>query len=89
MMIQVKVRVNAERLKEFGGKLLSGELDRSCIRGETYCIADEPEVGFSYWETKDMREFESKFSGWREYYSEVSLTEMIPAAQAQKILMSS
>ena len=42
MLFQVKVRVNLAKMAEFGQELRQGELDRSCIRGETYCLRNDP-----------------------------------------------
>jgi len=50
MLFQVKVRVNLSKMMEFGQKLQKGELDRSCIRGETHCLKNDPAVGYSIWE---------------------------------------
>jgi hypothetical protein len=36
MLFQVKARVNLAKISEFGQKLQMGDLDRSCIRGETH-----------------------------------------------------
>ena len=62
MLFQVKVRVDLSKMKEFGQKLQMNELDRSCIRGETYCLKDDPAVGFSIWEIDTTEEFETKFA---------------------------
>ncbi len=87
MLFQVKVRVDLSKMKEFGQKLQMNELDRSCIRGETYCLKDDPAVGFSIWETNSKDEFESKFATWRAYYSEVEVKEVITPMQAMMALM--
>ena len=57
-------------MAEFGRRLQTGVLDRSAIRGETYCLADDPAVGFSVWEAPDLDVFEAAFAAWRPFYSE-------------------
>ena len=86
MLIQVKVRVDLVRMMEFGQKLQRGELDRSCIRGETHCLKDDPAVGFSIWEVSSQAEFESRFGPWRRYYSEVETKEVITPMEAMAAL---
>jgi hypothetical protein len=75
-------------MPEFGQKLQKGELDRSCIRGETYCIKDDPSVGYSIWEVETKDEFEKKFNSWRQYYSEVEVAEVISPNEAMSLLIS-
>ena len=86
MFFQVKVRVNRARMGEFGQKLQAGALDRSCIRGETYCLKNDPAVGYSIWEASSEREFEAKFSPWRAYYSSVEVREVFSPMEAMKLL---
>ena len=76
MKYLVKVKVNVSTMMEFGQKLQKGELDRSCIRGETYCLKDDPSIGYSIWEAETKEEFENKFHPWRQYYSNVELNEV-------------
>jgi hypothetical protein len=85
----VKVRVNLGTMMEFGQMLQKGELDRSCIRGETYCIKEDPSVGYSIWEAQTSEEFEAKFNPWRRYYSSVEVIEVISPNEAMNLLVSS
>ena len=82
MLFQVKVRVNLGTMSEFGLNLQKGELDRSCIRGETHCLKNDPAVGFSIWEAESRIEFESRFAPWRNYYDEVEVNEVITPLEA-------
>lgn len=82
MYFQVKVRVDVSKMAEFGSKLREGGLDRSAIRGETYCLEDDPAVGFSVWEAEDRGTFEAAFSGWQPYYSETEINVLITPAEA-------
>ena len=82
MILQIKVKVKVNTLQEFAGKIMTGELDRSAILGETYCEKDNPAIGISYWEVDNMDEFESKMSGWKPYYEEIEVKEVIPAKNA-------
>jgi hypothetical protein len=88
MRFLVKVRVDAARLAEFGDKLQRNELDRSAIRSETYCLKDDPAVGYSVWETESIAEFERLFAGWRPYYSEAAVREVVSPAESMKSMMS-
>jgi hypothetical protein len=82
MYFQVVVRVDVAKMAEFGAKLRDGALDRSAIRGETYCLADDPAVGFSVWEAGDRAEFDDVFAGWRPYYLETEVRPLITPAAA-------
>ena len=89
MLFQVEVRVNIAKIAEFGQKLQNGELDKSLIRGETYCLKSDPAVGYSIWEPYNRDEFETKFTPWRNYYTEVEVSQVItllePMASLQKL----
>lgn len=87
MKFLVKVKVKPATINEFGSKLQAGELDRSLIRGETYCLKDKPAIGYSIWEADTQNEFEDKFTPWRKYYSEVEINEVISLAEAMRIIM--
>ena len=86
MYFQVRVRVDVAKMAEFGAKLREGSLDRSAIRGETYCLADDPAVGFSVWEAPDLDEFEAAFAGWKPYYKETEARALITPAEAMTLL---
>ena len=86
MLFQVKVRVDVTKLAEFGSKLQSGALDRSAIRGETHCLADDPAVGYSVWEAADRPAFEAIFSAWKPYYAESEARSLISPAEAMRLL---
>jgi hypothetical protein len=88
MIFLVKVRVNVSTMMEFGQKLQKGELDRTCIKGETYCIKADPAVGYSIWKTATKEEFEEKFNPWKRYYESTEVTEIISPNEAMKLLMS-
>jgi len=86
VLFQVRVRVRLAKMAEFGQKLQKGELDRSCMRGETHCLKNDPAVGFSIWEADSQNEFNSKFAAWRNYYDDVEVNEVITPAEAMAIL---
>lgn len=86
MIYLVKVKVNLKTMAEFGQKLQKNELDRSCIKGETFCIKDDPAVGFSYWEVNNTSEFEKKFNPWKSYYESTEIIEVITPQEAMKAL---
>lgn len=87
MRYLVKVRVNPALLADFGRKLQKGELDRSMIRSETYCLRADPAVGYSVWEADSKEDFERIFSAWRVHYSEFEVTEVVSANEAMLLLM--
>jgi hypothetical protein len=86
MFFQVRVRVDIAKMAEFGRKLQTGALDRSAIRGETYCLAEDPAVGFSVWEAASTDDFEAVFAVWRPYYSETEVRPLITPAEAMRRL---
>jgi hypothetical protein len=88
MLFQVKVRVDVAKMAEFGAKLQAGTLDRSAIRGETYCLASDPAVGYSLWEAADEAAFEKHFGAWRPYYADVDVRPLISPGEAMRQLTS-
>jgi len=84
----VKVRVDLEKLAEFGAKLQRGELDNSSIL-HTYCLKDDPAVGLAVWEVESVEAFEAKFDPWRPYYSEIEVAEVVTPTEAQRLLLRS
>ena len=88
MLFQVKVKVDISKMAEFGRKLQEGALDRSCIRGETYCLEDDPAIGFSIWEADSKNNFEIAFAPWRPYYAKVEIKEVITPLEAMARLFT-
>ncbi len=86
MYFQVKVRVDVSKMTEFGAKLAAGSLDRSAIRGETFCLAEDPAVGYSVWEADDRDSFDAVFSAWAPYYVDVEVRRMITPVEAMTLL---
>ena len=82
MILQIKVKVKISAVKEFAAKLMSGQLDRTAIIGETYCEKNDPAVGISYWQVDDMEEFENKFSLWKQFYETYEVKEVITPKEA-------
>jgi len=87
MLFLVRVRVDVAKLAEFGAKLQAGALDRSAIRGETHCLADDPAVGYSYWEAEDRAGFDAIFAAWLPYYDEVEISAVIAPREAMRRLV--
>jgi len=87
MQYLVRVSVNRAKLAEFGQKLQKGELDRSLVRSETYCLKKDPAVGYSIWEAEDREAFDKVFSTWQNYYSETEILEVIGPNEAMRLLM--
>ena len=88
MKFLVKVKVNAASLNEFGRKLQENALDRSCIRGETYCLQQDPATGYSVWEAENRQEFDEKFRDWKEFYLETDVREVISPNEAMMKMIS-
>jgi hypothetical protein len=88
MKYLVRVRVNTATMAEFGEKLQKGELDRSCIRGETYCLQNDPAVGMSIWEAESDIDFKAIFNSWKPYYEKVEIQKVISPLEAMKSLLS-
>jgi len=89
MRFLVKVKVNTAKLKAFGEILQNNGLDRSCIRGETFCLEEDPSIGYSIWEAESRKEFDEKFKNWEEFYSEKDIREIISPKEAMMRLFSS
>lgn len=86
MKFLVRVSVDLPRMAEFGQKLQMGELDRSCIRGDTVCVREDPAVGYSIWEAGSREEFDAKFEPWSRFYKEVEIREVISPNESMKLL---
>lgn len=82
----VKVRVDLSKMPEFGKKIANRELDNSKMHA-TYCIKDDPAVGYTIWETKDEKEFKDKFAPYKKFYKEVEVIPVVTANEAQQLLM--
>lgn len=87
MRFLVKVRVDPARTPEFGQRLAKGELDRRMIKSETYCLSEDPAVGYSVWEAESREEFDGVFRAWKPYYAESEISEVIGPTEAMKALM--
>ncbi len=88
MLQLVRVRVDVARMAEFGRRIAGREFDGSSTRW-TYCLRDDPTVGYSLWETEDEAEFERKFGPYRPYYAEIEIRPVVTPAEAQALIMRS
>ena len=86
MIFLVKVHVKLSTLKQFAAALQTRALDNSRVRGETWCLKNEPAVGYSVWDTRDRQDFDARFDPWREYYHEVEISEVITPQEAMVAL---
>ena len=86
MRFFVKVKVDLSKMLEFAQKLKENELDRSLIRSETNCFANDPSVGFSIWEAENLDNFNCVFNTWKYYYTEVEVSEIVSANDAMLLL---
>ncbi len=86
MYFLVKVRVDLEKIAEFGARLQRGELDNSSIL-HTFCLADDPAVGLAVWEVESAEAFETRFAPWRPYYSAIEVSEVVTPTEAQRLLL--
>ncbi len=86
MLFFVKVRVDVNKLAEFGQKLQAGALPTHPV--STYCLKDDPSVGLNIWEAENREAFEKAFAPHREFYSEeIEIAPVITPQESQKILM--
>lgn len=88
MRFLLKVRVDLTTMSEFGQKLLNNELDRTMIVSETYCLADDPAVGYSIWAADSREAFDKVFVEWEKYYSEVKINVVVSPNEAMQMLMN-
>ncbi len=82
----VKVRVDVSKLAEFGRRIANREFDNSSTRW-TFCLKEDPAVGYSLWETEGEAEFEKKFGPYRPYYREIEISQVVPPAEAQALIL--
>jgi hypothetical protein len=82
MVLQVKVRVNLSTLQQFASALQKGALDNSKVKGETWCLKEDPAVGYSIWETTNRQDFDNRFIPWRQYYDQVEVREVTTPREA-------
>jgi hypothetical protein len=82
MVLLVKVRVKLATLSQFGEALQKGTLDNTRVRGDTWCLKENPAVGYSVWETTDRQDFDERFDPWREYYDQVEVAEVVTPKEA-------
>jgi hypothetical protein len=86
MFYLVKVRVDLCKMAEFGKRIANKEFDNSSIKW-TYCLKDDPAVGYALWETADEAEFEKKFGPYRPYYQEMSVSPVVTPMEAQALII--
>jgi hypothetical protein len=86
MFFLVKVRVDVTRMAEFGKKIANREFDNSSTKW-TFCVKDDPTVGYSVWETEGEAEFEKKFGPYRPYYEEVEISQVVLPTEAQALIV--
>jgi metal-responsive CopG/Arc/MetJ family transcriptional regulator len=83
----VKVRIDVNKMMEFGQKLQSGEIDNSHTL-VTFCIKEDPAVGLNIWQANDKESFERAFSVHSKYYKEIlEVTPVVTAGNAMKLLL--
>ena len=88
MFFLVKVKVRIPTIQAFAQALQAGSLDNSRVRGDTWCLSERPEIGYSVWEATDANDFETRFAPWREYYEEVEVQDVISPKEAMAALFS-
>ncbi|HEX7555507.1 MAG TPA: hypothetical protein VF338_02700 [Leptolinea sp.] len=87
MLFFVKVRVNIDKMAEFGRRLQTGALNTHPL--STYCLKEDPSVGLNIWEAEDEKGFESAFAPHREFYTEIlEISPVILPQESMKILMN-
>jgi len=86
MVFQVTIRVKLSTLPQFAAALQKGMLDNTRVKGETWCLKEDPAVGYSVWETTDRQDFDNRFNPWRQYYEQVDIREVITPKEAMLAL---
>jgi hypothetical protein len=86
MVFQVKVRVKLSTLQQFAAALQKGALDNTRVKGETWCLKEDPAVGYSVWETTDRQDFDKRVNPWREYYDQFEVREVTTPKEAMVAL---
>ena len=82
-----KVRVNTERLTEFGQKLFNNELQRNHVKF-SFCLKNDPEIGLNIWEAENRAELEKILLTYKPYFSEIiEIKELISPQESFTILM--
>ena len=82
-----KVRVNTERLTEFGQKLFKNELQRNHVKF-SFCLKNDPEIGLNIWEAENRAELEKILLTYKPYFSEIiEIKELISPQESFTILM--
>lgn len=85
MLFFAKVRIDIERLGEYGQQLQSGSIETHPLC--TYCLADDPAVGLNIWEAEDRDGFDTVFAPHAPYSQVLELIPVITAQAAQRVLM--
>jgi hypothetical protein len=87
MLFFVKVRIDVNKMIEFGKKLQSGEVDTSSVIS-TYCIKDDPSIGINIWKAGSREDFDKKFKPHKEFYAEVmEITPVITPNESYEMLL--
>lgn len=83
----VKVRIDENKMVEFCQKLQSGMIDTSQII-LTYCIKDDPAIGFSFWQADSQSDFDEVFAQHKPYYKEIlEIIPVISPMDSMKLIM--
>ncbi len=65
-----KVKVNTQKLPEFGQKLFNNELHRNHVKF-SFCLKNHPEIGLNIWEAESRAELEKILLTYKPYFSEI------------------
>ncbi len=82
MLYQVTVRIDKSKVKEFAMKIMMGQLDRSHMISDSYCLKDDPALLWSVWEADSEDELDTILEDWKKYVTEITVTEVIKPKQA-------
>jgi len=87
MLFFVKVRIDTDKMMEFGQKLQNGEIDTSHTI-MTYCIKEDPSVGLSFWHADSQESFEKVFLQHKVYYKEiVEVIQVVTPMDSMKLIL--
>ena len=86
-MFLVKVRIDVDKMEEFGLKLRNNELERSHTVF-TYCLKDDPSVGVSLWTADDRAHFDRIIAPHAVYYREIlEVREAVKPEEAMRLIL--
>jgi hypothetical protein len=84
MLFLVKIRWNLDKARELADKMISGEIKEiSLWREDSFCLVDDPSVGFDLYEAADEYDLKRK---WFPYEPYGTILEIYPVRRISDIM---